>query len=333
MNNYCPLIKDQLRKRKLPVQARSADITNMNAVLEFFVTLFYVIYYWLEAIVLTFIPAGLRGKSVAGETVLVTGAGSGIGRLLSKRFAELGSRLVLWDINQAGNEETAEQVKAIGATVKTYTVDLSSRDAIYKAAQQVKKDVGEVDILVNNAGIVTGKKFLDCPDHMIQKTFEVNTIAHFWTCKAFLPGMMERNHGHIVNIASSAGLIGVNGLADYCASKFGAVGFDESLRLELSMQGKNGVHTTVVCPYFISTGMFEGAKTRFPAILPILKPEEVVLRIVDAVLCNQHIIMIPRIIYLFALLKGVLPAKCCEVGMTYMGGSKFMDTFRGRNLS
>lgn len=263
--------------------------------------------------------------------MLVTGAGSGIGRLLSKRFAELGARLVLWDINQSGNEETAEQVKAIGATVRTYTVDLSSREAIYKTAQQVKRDVGEVDILVNNAGIVTGKKFLDCPDHMIQKTFEVNTIAHFWTCKAFLPGMIERNHGHVVNIASSAGLIGVNGLADYCASKFGAVGFDESLRMELSMQGKNGVHTTVVCPYFISTGMFEGAKTRFPAILPILKPEEVSHRIVDAVLCNQQIIMIPRIIYLFVLLKGCLPGKCGEILSKYFGASNFMDTFKGRN--
>ncbi|XP_019923782.3 epidermal retinol dehydrogenase 2 isoform X1 [Magallana gigas] len=310
----------------------------MNPILEFFSTLLLVIYYWLEAIVLTFIPASLRGKSVAGETVLVTGAGSGIGRLLSKRFAELGVRLVLWDINQSGNEETAEQVKAIGATVRTYTVDLSSREAIYKTAQQVKRDVGEVDILVNNAGIVTGKKFLDCPDHMIQKTFEVNTIAHFWTCKAFLPGMIERNHGHVVNIASSAGLIGVNGLADYCASKFGAVGFDESLRMELSMQGKNGVHTTVVCPYFISTGMFEGAKTRemkvpffkFPAILPILKPEEVSHRIVDAVLCNQHIIMIPRIIYVFVLLKGIFPVKVSELLSRVFGASNSMDEFKGR---
>lgn len=74
--------------------------------------------------------------------------------------------------------------------------------------------------------------------------------------------MMERNHGHVVNIASSAGLFGVNGLADYCASKFGAVGFDESLRAEVSMSKKDGVHTTVVCPFYISTGMFEGAKTR-----------------------------------------------------------------------
>ena len=75
--------------------------------------------------------------------------------------------------------------------------------------------------------------------------------------------MMTRNHGHIVTIASSAGITGVTGLADYCASKFAAVGFDESLRQELYAQKKDGVHTTVVCPYYINTGMFDGVVTRY----------------------------------------------------------------------
>lgn len=75
--------------------------------------------------------------------------------------------------------------------------------------------------------------------------------------------MITRNHGHIVNIASSAGLIGVTGLVDYCSSKFAAVGFHEGLRAELEQLGKDGINTTVVCPYFINTGMFEGAKTRY----------------------------------------------------------------------
>ena len=74
--------------------------------------------------------------------------------------------------------------------------------------------------------------------------------------------MLEKNHGHIVSIASSAGLVGVCGLCDYCASKFGAVGFNESLMMELSNTGKTGVHTTLVCPFFINTGMFDGVKTR-----------------------------------------------------------------------
>jgi short-subunit dehydrogenase len=76
--------------------------------------------------------------------------------------------------------------------------------------------------------------------------------------KAFLPAIMEKNHGHIVTIASMAGLFGNAGLCDYCASKFAAVGFDESLRNEILRLGKDGVKTTVVCPYYINTGMFQG---------------------------------------------------------------------------
>ena len=75
--------------------------------------------------------------------------------------------------------------------------------------------------------------------------------------------MLETNHGHVVTIASSAGLFGVCGLCDYSASKFGAVGFDESLMMELNVMKKTGVHTTVVCPFFINTGMFDGVKTRY----------------------------------------------------------------------
>lgn len=97
----------------------------------------------------------------------------------------------------------------------------------------------------------------------------INTTAHHWTVRETLPDMLANNHGHIVTIASIAGWVGVRGLADYCASKFGAVGFDESLRFELRAK-KSKVKTTCICPYFINTGMFDGAKSRFPLLLPIL---------------------------------------------------------------
>ena len=74
--------------------------------------------------------------------------------------------------------------------------------------------------------------------------------------------MLEKGHGHIVSIASSAGLFGVAGLCDYCSSKFGAYGFNESLQMELVANGKHDIHTTVICPFFINTGMFDGVKTR-----------------------------------------------------------------------
>ena len=85
------------------------------------------------------------------------------------------------------------------------------------------------------------------------------------TLKAFLPAMMSKNHGYVITIASGAGLFGVPGLVDYCASKFGAVGIHESITSELSME-YSGVHTTCVCPYYIDTGMFDGIKTRYVGV-------------------------------------------------------------------
>ena len=83
------------------------------------------------------------------------------------------------------------------------------------------------------------------------------------TLKAFLPSMLTQNHGHVVTVASSAGIFGVNGMLDYCASKFAAVGLHESLTMELYAQGKDGVNTTLVCPYLVHTGMFKGAGGRY----------------------------------------------------------------------
>ena len=105
------------------------------------------------------------------------------------------------------------------------------------------------------------------PIHIRSSTPQVYFIISmcfflFQTLKAFLPAMMSKNHGHVITIASGAGLFGIAGLVDYCASKFGAVGIHEALTSELASPKYSGVHTTCVCPYFISTGMFDGVKTR-----------------------------------------------------------------------
>ncbi|KFQ40111.1 Epidermal retinol dehydrogenase 2, partial [Mesitornis unicolor] len=232
----------------------------MNFFLETLKVIGLLLYYLLESLVFLIVPK--RKKNVSGEIVLITGAGSGIGRLLSLKFASLGATVVLWDINQEGLKETSRLASKNGAArVHCYICDCSKRQDVYRVADQVKKEVGDVSILVNNAGIVTGKRFIESPDSLVEKTMEVNTMAHFWTYKAFLPAMIASNHGHLVSIASSAGLTGVNLLSDYCASKFGAVGFAESVDLEMRDLGKSGVKTTIVCPYIINTGMFEGCRS------------------------------------------------------------------------
>ncbi|XP_031408725.1 epidermal retinol dehydrogenase 2 isoform X1 [Meleagris gallopavo] len=309
------------------------DIRKKSLKMNFFLELLKVIglstYYMLESLVFLFVPK--RKKNVSGEIVLITGAGSGIGRLLSLKFAKLGATLVLWDINQDGLQETCRLAEENGAVrIHSYICDCSKRQEVYRVADQVKKEVGDVSILVNNAGIVTGRSFIESPDSLVEKTMEVNTMAHFWTYKAFLPAMIASNHGHLVSIASSAGLIGVNRLADYCASKFAAVGFAESISLEMKVLGKTGVKTTTVCPYFINTGMFDGCSTKWPLLLPILDPDYVAEKIMTAIRRDQAILVLPRSLYFFFALKNILPVKVGVLLADFAGALHFMDSFKGR---
>ena len=134
--------------------------------------------------------------------------------------------------------------------------------------------------------------------------------------------------GHVVTIASAAGVVGTSRLVDYCASKHAAVGFDESLRLELRRLGTK-VTTTVVCPFYISTGMFEGVKTRFRLLLPILTPEYAVDRILDAIRRNRPRLIMPRLVYV-TWLGRLLPVRLFDAIMEFLGVNRSMDEFVGR---
>ncbi|NXT15523.1 RDHE2 dehydrogenase, partial [Prunella fulvescens] len=301
----------------------------MNFFLETLKFIVLFVYYLLESLVFFVIPG--RKKNVSGEIVLITGAGSGIGRLLAVKFARLGATVVLWDINQEGLNCTVRQAKENGAgRVHSYVCDCSKRQDIYRVADQVKKEVGDVSILINNAGIVIGKRLLDSPDSLVEKTMEVNTMAHFWTYKAFLPAMIAANHGHLVSIASCAGLCGTSQASDYCASKFAAVGFAESIDVEMRILKKTGVKTTIVCPFVINTGMFDGVKSKWPRLVPSLEPEYVAERIISAIRQNQEILCIPRIVYLMCYVKSFLPVKAMVLLLDYFGVLDLMNTFKGR---
>ncbi|HSG81475.1 MAG TPA: SDR family NAD(P)-dependent oxidoreductase, partial [Gemmatimonadota bacterium] len=159
--------------------------------------------------------------------VLITGAASGIGRLLAEKMSDRGARLILWDIDADGLRELAAGLKQLERQAVVYRVDVSDRQAIARAAEHVLATHGPIDVLINNAGIVTGQPILEASDEQIERTFGVNILAHFWTVRAFLPTMAERNRGHIVTIASAGGLVAAPRLSDYSATKFAAVGFDE----------------------------------------------------------------------------------------------------------
>lgn len=299
----------------------------MHQVVRFLISLGLFIYTWLEGIILTFVPRRFRYKDVKDETVLITGGGSGIGRLLAVRFSALGCRVIIWDVNEKGNEETVDIVKKHSGECYSYTCDVTKKDMVYATAQKVKDEIGSVTVLVNNAGIVTGKKLLDCPDDMIEKTFQVNTLAHFWTTKAFLPDMISNNHGHIITVSSLAGCTGINGLTDYCSSKFATVGFHECLSLELKKDNLTGVKTTLICPFFISTGLFDGSD---PGFFSLLEPEYVADQIVAGMRCNEEIIILPGYFAIIIALKNTLPASTFGVIYETLKGYTAMDKFVGR---
>jgi all-trans-retinol dehydrogenase (NAD+) len=264
----------------------------------------------------------------SNKITLITGGASGLGRFLSLKMAARGSHVVLWDIADESLAEIATEMSAAGYTATLYHCDVSDREMVYDTADKVRNQVGKVDILMNNAGVVSGRPFLECTDEQLRRTMEVNTLAHFWTVKAFLPDMVRANSGYIVTIASAGGIVGSARLVDYAASKFAAFGFDEALRAELKKQKLN-IHTTVVCPYFMKGDMFKGVKTRFSFLLPILNAEQVSERVVNTITRKKRRLIMPPLVYATWPLR-LLPVAIFDKVATFLGINDAMDQFHGR---
>ncbi|MCC6495028.1 MAG: SDR family oxidoreductase [Propionibacteriaceae bacterium] len=255
-------------------------------------------------------------------TTLVTGGGSGLGRRLCLQAAARGSRVVVWDLDEAAAAHTSELIAAAGGTASHQRVDVTDTAAVNLAAAEA----GDVDVVINSAGVVTGRLLLEATDAQIRRTFEVNVLGLYWTTRAFLPGMLARDTGTIVTIASAAGLVGVARQTDYSASKWAAIGFTESLRAELR---RTGVSTLVVAPYYIDTGMFAGVQTRFPRLLPILREADVATRILDAVQSGRQQLVLPPLARLVPALR-VLPVRPFDALVDFFGINHTMDHFVGR---
>ena len=264
---------------------------------------------------------------IAGKTALITGGAMGMGRLLAEMLARDGAQLVLWDRNEEKLKETKADLEKLGAKVWTYVLDVTDRAKVYETGAQVKKDVGFVHILVNNAGIVRGGHFLEVSDDDHVKTMEVNIISYFFVTRAFLPDMLQRNEGHIINMASAAGLTGVVGISSYCASKFAVVGWTEALRMEVKKLGKKGVHFTTVCPSFVATGMFDGVKA--PLFTPFLTTEQMTSKIHMAIKTNKNVVMAPLMVSFVPLMRGFNNPAIYDWFGSLLGMARAMDTWKG----
>lgn len=266
-----------------------------------------------------------RGLPVAGSRVIVTGGGSGLGRQLALQAARRGaSHVTLWDLRKDAAQRVADEVRAVGVPVIVQQVNVADRDAVQAAAD----DAGAADIIINSAGVVSGKPLLEITDEEILRTFDVNVLALYWVTRAFLPSLVAQDRGVIVNLASAAGLVGVARQTDYSASKWAAVGFTESLRNELRTEGSD-VGTLVVCPYYINTGMFEGVRTKFPRLLPILEEQDVASKILDAIEAGREQLILPWFPRLLPVTR-LLPVRAFDALVDFFGINRTMDRFTGR---
>lgn len=272
-------------------------------------------------------------KSAKGKTVLVTGGAMGMGRLFAERaIAEGATAVILWDVNESTLNETLADLADGPCDVSGYVVDVADRDAIAATAADVIATYDHVDILVNNAGIVRGNAYFweTEPSRDTTATIEVNTLAPMYLAHEFLPGMIEaQGETRMLNLASAAGFTPNPRMAVYAASKWAVIGWSDSVRLELKQAGHEHVKVTTVCPYYVGTGMFEGAKSA--PLLPILDPHEVVDEAWTAMLSGTPFVVLPKTVMLSEVLKGVVPIGVRDfIADHVIGVYHTMDEFTGR---
>jgi len=205
-------------------------------------------------------------RNLSGKTVLVTGAASGIGRESALAFARRGAHLFLGDVNQAGLDETATAIRALGRTVQTRVVNVAERESMRAWAAEVHAAVDAVDILMNYAGVGLGGGALHTTLEDWDWIVGINLFGVIHGCHFFVPRMVARGRGgHVVNVASAAAFVATEALAAYSTTKFAVLGLSEALRAELA---PHGIGVTAVCPGMINTAITATIPLRGPDATP-----------------------------------------------------------------
>jgi uncharacterized protein len=252
-------------------------------------------------------PAMRKLTSYKGRVALVTGASSGLGRLLALRFAGAGARVALVALPGPELDAVGQEIARMGAEGLVLPCDVAARDQVFAAAERALHHFGGVDVLVNNAGYGHHRSFLEWSLDDMERLFRVNFFGTLYWTKTLLPQMVERREGWIVFMASVAGRLGVPDESAYAASKFAMVGLAEALASELD---DRGVHVLTVCPGPVQTGFFDTeAMARMPASTKrsMIGPERVIEAIVSALAAGKHEITVPRRPALVYLVRAIAP--------------------------
>ncbi|OFW58494.1 MAG: hypothetical protein A2W01_06475 [Candidatus Solincola sediminis] len=192
------------------------------------------------------------------KTVVVTGAASGIGREIALAFGRRGSHIAAADINEDGLSQLASELEGLGCRAYTQRVDVAKPEDVEDFCKNVYREMGRVNILCNNAGVGLAGFLPDLSLDDWNWIIGINLLGVIYGCHFFYPRMIEQGGGgHIVNIASAAGLIPTGGSVAYSTTKFGVVGFSESLRAEADYYD---IGVSAICPSFVMTGIYAGGR-------------------------------------------------------------------------
>ncbi|XP_063993551.1 short-chain dehydrogenase/reductase family 16C member 6-like isoform X1 [Diachasmimorpha longicaudata] len=260
-------------------------------------------------------------KSLLGETVLVTGAGHGIGRELAIKLGGMGCIVICWDINKDRNLDTKNAIVDAGGEAYDFVVDISNRIEVREAARLMRKyRVPDVTILINNAAVLMHKSFLDHDVDDVERTFGVNIFSQFWTVETFLPGMLQNKKGHVVAICSLCGIYGVTQKVTYCASKFAVRGLMNGLREE--HKSRPFVNFTTVYPFYVATGLAQDPKYRFSWIFGAISPEYAAAEVIEAVQRNYNDYIIPKWLHPLNFILGILPQSSVDLILNFLSSKK-----------
>lgn len=267
-------------------------------------------------------------KKLRDRRVLITGGAQGIGLAIARRFAEDGARIVLSDIDAERLEAARELLAGEGAECRTVVADVTDFDGLGDFRRRVLEAGDGLEILINNAGVVHGGAFLEVPLEQHLGTLRVNTEAVVAVTHTFLGDLIAADAGHLVNVASASGFIGLPWASTYAASKSAVIGFSESVRIELRRLGHRHVGVTTVCPSYVRTGMFDGV--REPLMTPFLTPRKLARKVHKAVRKNDPFVLEPAMVKITPLLKAALPTGASDLLLDTFGVSTGMKSWRGK---
>jgi short-subunit dehydrogenase len=265
------------------------------------------------------------------KRVLITGGAQGIGLEMALKFAGRGAEIVIADLNEAKLGEATAKIEAAGAAAWGFPVDVTDPASIATLRARIAAEAGPIDVLVNNAGVVFGGPFIETPLERHFKTYEVNVLGVVAMTHAFLSDLIDRPESHIVHISSASGLVGLPFGSTYASSKWAVIGFSESIRAELRLLGHKHVHSTVVCPSYIGTGMFEGAEA--PKATSILDPTDLAEKVVRGVERNRVHVLEPWIVKITPLLRELLPTAIYDKVAHLFGADTSMAQWTGHGGS